>query len=155
MPTIAKVETRETAAENRTEKFTEAAGQTNGAAENQTEKFTKVARQMTDSSADAARDVVERAQTAAGALADRGDIARRSSEAVTKSGQIYLGLLAEQTRHGFETLTVLTRAIGWTELFAAQRDFFSASLQRTQQLNESYCEMLQVGMKSTVLPSGR
>jgi hypothetical protein len=149
MPKIAQVETRDAA-----EKFV--ARQTNGASKDQTEKFAKDARQMTDSSADAARDAVERTQaTAAAVLADRGEVALRSSEAATKSGQMYLDLLAEQTRHGFETATALTRMIDWTEIFAAQRDFFTASLERSQRLNESYREMMQVGMKSAARPTGR
>ena len=138
MPKIAQIESRGDAAENRAEKFAQAA------------------RQMTDSSADAARDAVERAQmTSANVLADRGEVARRSSEDLTKSSRMLLELFAEQTRHGLEAAAVLTRAVDWTEIFAAQRDFFSASVERGRQLNDRYREMMQLGTKPAALPVRR
>lgn len=128
------------------------------AADEPTEKFTKIARRPADAGAGAGatREAMERAQAkAAAALADRGETTLRSSEDATQSGRLLLELFAEQTRHGFEAASVLTRTIDWTEIFAAQQNFVSASLERSRRMNERYREMIQAGMKSAAFPSWR
>ncbi len=138
MPKIAQIELRDAATEDRTEKFTE------------------VARQTIDAGADATRETMERARTtAAAAFADRSERALRSSEGLTETNRVVVELLAEQTRHGVETATALTRAVGWSQILEAQRDYVTASFERMRQLNERYREMVQAGFKAFALPGRR
>jgi len=141
------------------------------AAEKQTERFTKVARQTTDVVVNAARENVERAQSASAnaaresierarkiaedATANQREIALRSTEDLSEANRMVLELFAEQTRHGLEAASVFTRAVDWAEIFAAQRDFLNASLDRTRQLNDRYREMVQAGLKAFALPVRR
>lgn len=126
------------------------------AIEERTEKFTKVARQTIDAGADATRETMERAQTSAAAtFADRSERALRSSEDLTETNRVVVELLAEQTRHGVETATALTRAVGWSQILEAQRGYLTASFERMRQLNDRYREMVQAGFKAFALPGRR
>lgn len=138
MPKIAQIEPRDAAAEDRTE------------------KFTKVARQTIDASADATRETMEQAQTtAAAALADRSERALRSSEDLTEANRMVAELFAEQARHNLEAATAVTRAIGWSQVLEAQRDYVTTSFERMRQLNDRYREMAQAGLKAFALPGRR
>ncbi|HYO60983.1 MAG TPA: hypothetical protein VEU29_03695 [Actinomycetota bacterium] len=138
MPKIAQIEPRDAAAEDRTE------------------KFTKVARRTIDNGLDAARESVERARkTAEDATADQREIALRTTEDLTEANRMVVELLAEQTRHNLEAATAITRAVGWSQILEAQRDYVTASFERMRQLNDRYREMVQAGFKAFALPGRR
>ena len=125
-------------------------------ADERAEKLTKVARQTIDTSVDTARETVERAQKAAeSAAADGREIALRTSEDLSEAGRMLAELLAEQTRHNLEAATAITRAVDWSTVFAAQRDYVAASFERFRQLNDRYRELLQVAAKASAIPARR
>jgi hypothetical protein len=72
----------------------------------------------------------------------------RSAEGVAELGRLWMDLLGEQTRHNLEVATALGRAVRWDEVLQAQGEFARASLERLNELNRRYLEIVQ-GMMET------
>jgi hypothetical protein len=114
---------------------------------------TKVAR-VGHEGRDAARSVSDAAADTSAAADDGRRIARRSAADAGELGNTALELLAEQTRHSLHAATAIGRAVNWTEIVEAQREFVGESFDRMKRLGESYRAMLQAGM-TTMSASGR
>ena len=66
-----------------------------------------------------------------------------------------MDLLAEQTRHNMEAALAIGRAVSWTGVAEAQRDFVTGSLARISQINQRYREIIENGLKSPTFTAKR
>jgi hypothetical protein len=118
----------------------------NSAAERTTGKLSKVAGETVDRAADATRATIDVARTKAeGAAEEQQEIMRRSVGESADVGRMFMDLLAEQTRHNMEAALAIGRAVNWTGVAEAQRDFVTGSLARMSQINQRYREIIQNG----------
>ena len=83
-----------------------------------------------------------------GAAETEREVVGRSSEGAAELGRLWVDLLGEQTRHNLEVATALGRAVRWEEVVQAQGEFVRVSLERLQELNRRYLEIVR-GMMET------
>jgi hypothetical protein len=125
------------------------------AARRSTDKLTRVATETTERGADAARESMQVAQRAAGAVGElqheTARRARRSAEDATELSQLFIQLFNEQVRHNLQAATALGRASNWGEVAKVQSEFVRGSFERMNQLNSRYLEIIQAGMKSVTV----
>jgi hypothetical protein len=87
-------------------------------------------------------DVVRRAFGVA-AETER-EVAGRSVEGAAELGRLWVDLLGEQTRHNVRVAAALSQAVRWDEIAQAQTEFVRVSLERLQELNRRYLEIVRV-----------
>ena len=73
----------------------------------------------------------------------RDTATRRSAEGTAELGQALTELVQEQIRHNVVTLTALSKAVDWEQLFRIQGEFLRTSLERLAGLNRRYLEASQ------------
>jgi competence ComEA-like helix-hairpin-helix protein len=86
-------------------------------------------------------DVVRRAFGVA-AETER-EVAGRSVEGAAELGRLWVDLLGEQTRHNVRVAAALSQAVRWDEIAQAQTEFVRVSLERLQELNRRYLEIVR------------
>jgi competence ComEA-like helix-hairpin-helix protein len=96
-----------------------------------------------------AREGVEIVHSVFGAAAEtEREVVSRSAEGVAELGRLWMDLLSDQTRHNLEIATSLGRAVRWDEVLRTQSEFVRASLERLNELNRRYLEIVR-GMTET------
>ena len=108
----------------------------------------KVARDTTTAGAEtAAKATAEAARSGLQVVRRTADAAgeatRRSAEGTAELGQALTELVQEQIRHNVVTLTALSKAVDWEQLFRIQGEFLRTSLERLAGLNRRYLEASQ------------
>jgi hypothetical protein len=93
---------------------------------------TKIVRRVFDDAAETERETIS-----------------RSTEGVAELGRLWVDLLGEQTRHYVQVAAALSQAVRWDEVAQAQGEFVRASLERLQELNRRYLEIVR-GMMEAV-----
>ncbi len=111
-----------------------------GAAETGTEAASTVARtglQLVQRTADTMSEV-------------QRETARQSAEGAAELGKLWLELLGEQTQHTLAVATALSKAVDWEEVVRAQSEYMRASIERMNQLNTRYLEIVRTVMTASV-----
>jgi competence protein ComEA len=97
----------------------------------------------------AAREGTEIVRRVFGVAAEtEREVAGRAAEGTAELGRLWVDLLGEQTRHNLEVATALGRAVRWDEVVQAQGEFVRVSLERLQELNRRYLEIVQGMMEA-------
>jgi hypothetical protein len=78
------------------------------------------------------------------------ETARQSAEGTAEFGRLWLELLGDQTRHNLAIVTALSKAVDWEEVARTQSEYMSASLERMNQLNRRYLEIVRTVMAASV-----
>jgi len=108
----------------------------------------KMARVTPDNALEALKARSQLARSTAEDVAeDQNESAHKAAKDTTETGRMVLDLFAEQTRHGIDTATAVSRATNWSDVAQAQRDFVAGSFARIAQINERYRDLFQSGMK--------
>ena len=63
-------------------------------------------------------------------------------------GRLWVDLLGEQARHNVRVAAALSQAVRWNEVAQVQGEFVRAGLERLQELNRRYLEIVH-GMMET------
>jgi competence protein ComEA len=111
-----------------------------GAAETGTEAASTVARtglQLVQRTADTMSEV-------------QRETARQSAEGTAELGKLWLELLGEQTQRNLTIATAFSKAVDWEEVTRAQSEYMRASMERMNQLNSRYLEIVQAVMAVSV-----
>ena len=85
---------------------------------------------------------VLRRTVGAAAEAEREAVGR-SAEGAAELGRLWVDLLGEQTRHNVQVAAALSQAVRWDEVVRAQGEFVRVSLERLQELNRRYLEIVR------------
>ena len=97
-----------------------------------------------------AREGVEVVRRAFGAVAEtEREAVGRSVEGAAELGRLWVDLLGEQTRHNVRVAAALSQAVRWDEVAQVQGEFVRAGLERLQELNRRYLEIVR-GMLEAV-----
>jgi hypothetical protein len=97
-----------------------------------------------------AREGVEVVRRAFGAVAEtEREAVGRSVEGAAELGRLWVDLLGEQTRHNVRVAAALSQAVRWDEVAQVQGEFVRAGLERLQELNRRYLEIVR-GMTEAV-----
>jgi competence ComEA-like helix-hairpin-helix protein len=72
-----------------------------------------------------------------------------AAEGASELGRLFLDLVREQARQNLEVATALGRAFDWEEVARAQTEFVRASLERVNELNRRYLEVVQSMVAAT------
>src|SRR4051812_14803434 len=92
-----------------------------------------------------AREGTEIVRRAFGAAAEtEREVVGRSAEGAAELGRLWVDLLGEQTRHNVRVAAALSQAVRWDEIAQAQTEFVRVSLERLQELNRRYLEIVRV-----------
>jgi competence ComEA-like helix-hairpin-helix protein len=98
-----------------------------------------------------ARSGLQLVQRTAGAMTEaQRETARQSAEGTAELGRLWLELLGDQTRHNLAIATALSKAVDWEEVARTQSEYMSASLERMNQLNSRYLEIIRTVMAASV-----
>ena len=98
----------------------------------------------------AAREGTEIVRRVFGAAAEtEREALGRAAEGTAELGRLWVDLLGEQTRHNVRVAAALGQAVRWDEVAQAQSEFVRASLERLQELNRRYLEIVR-GMVEAV-----
>ena len=97
----------------------------------------------------AAREGTEIVRRVFGAAAEtEREALGRAAEGTAELGRLWVELLGEQTRHNVQVAAALSQAVRWDEVAQAQSEFVRASLERLQELNRRYLEIVQGVMEA-------
>ena len=86
-------------------------------------------------------DVVRRAFGVA-AETER-EVASRAAEGAGELGRLWVDLLGEQARQNVRVVAALAQAVRWDEVARAQDEFVRVSLERLNELNRRYLEIVR------------
>jgi hypothetical protein len=90
------------------------------------------------------REGVEVVRRVFGAAAEtERETVGRAAEGAAELGRLWVDLLGEQTRHNVQVAAALSRAVRWDEVVQAQGEFVRVSLERLQELNRRYLEIVR------------
>ena len=78
------------------------------------------------------------------------ETAQQSAEGTAELGKLWLELLGEQTRHNLAVATALSKAVDWEEVVRVQSEYMRASIERMNQLNSRYLEIVRTVMAASV-----
>jgi hypothetical protein len=78
------------------------------------------------------------------------ETARQSAEGTAELGKLWLELLGEQTQRNLVIATAFSKAVDWEEVARAQSEYMRASMERMNQLNSRYLEIVQAVMAVSV-----
>ena len=114
----------------------------------------KTGRDATKAGAEAAssatRSGLQLVQQTAGAMGEmQRETARQSAEGTADLGKLWVELLNEQTRHNLAVATALSKAVDWEEVVRAQSEYMRASIERMNQLNSRYLEIVRAVMTTS------
>jgi competence ComEA-like helix-hairpin-helix protein len=128
----------------------------NGKAAQETERAVRETAQRTaeagaETASRVARSGLQLVQRTAGAMTEvQRETARQSAEGTAEFGKLWLELLGEQTRHNLAVATTLSKAVDWEEMVRAQSEYMRASMERMNQLNSRYLEIIRTVMAASV-----
>jgi hypothetical protein len=69
--------------------------------------------------------------------------AQQSVTSTAELARLMTKLVQEQTQHGMQVATALSRTTSWAEIVGIQHDFVRASMQRMSQLNGPYLAIVR------------
>jgi competence protein ComEA len=89
-------------------------------------------------------------QRTAGAMSEvQREAARQSTEGTAELGKLWIELLNEQTRHNLAVAAALSKAVDWEEVVRVQSEYMRGAIERANELNRRYLEIVQTVMKAT------
>jgi len=89
-------------------------------------------------------------QRTVGAMSEvQREAARQSTEGTAELGKLWIELLNEQTRHNLAVATALSKAVDWEEVVRVQSEYMRGAIERANELNRRYLEIVQTVMKAT------
>jgi competence protein ComEA len=98
-----------------------------------------------------ARDGLQLVQRTAGAMSElQRETTHQSAEGTAELSKLWVELLREQTRQNLAVVTALSKAVNWEEVVRTQSEYMSASLERMNQLNSRYLEIVRTVMAASV-----
>ena len=104
-----------------------------------------------EAASSAAQGGLQLVQRTAGAMTKvQRETARQSAEGTAELGKLWLELLGEQTRHNLAVATALSKAVDWEEMVRVQSEYLRASIERMNQLNSRYLEIVRTVMAVSV-----
>jgi competence protein ComEA len=105
-----------------------------------------------EAASSAAQGGLQLVQRTAGAMTKvQRETAQQSAEGTAELGKLWLELLGEQTRHNLVVATTLSKAVDWEEMVRVQSEYLRASIERMNQLNSRYLEIVRSMMTAAAL----
>ena len=104
-----------------------------------------------EAASSAAQGGLHLVQRTAGAVSKvQRETTRQSAEGTAELGKLWLEMLGEQTRHNLAVATALSKAVDWEEVIRVQGEYMRSSMERMNQLNSRYLEIVRTVMAVSV-----
>jgi competence protein ComEA len=104
-----------------------------------------------EAASSAAQGGLHLVQRTAGAVSKvQRETTRQSAEGTAELGKLWLEMLGEQTRHNLTVAAALGKAVDWEEVVRVQGEYMRSSMERMNQLNSRYLEIVRTVMAVSV-----